>query len=1085
MRVFAAALAGLMLLLGCSPVLAQGDTGRVVITVTDAATGAPVGLARVLLDGPVITPEFTGADGKVIFEDVPSGIYRARVSKAGYQRVTSPDFEVLENRAVTIAVTLASVAGLKTLATVDVHSEATISSTSVTDSSAVRKLSDTLAQALGKLSGVAVDTNPGGAGDESQTISLEGHDPSQIALMLDGVPLNAPGTGGDLNQINTDLFSGGAVNFSPSAGSLGGGLNFRTLEPTQTWQGRLATSVGSFGKASTTISEQGSIGRLGVALVHSIRGSDSPLNGVQYLDASGFDYAHSGARLTGGELLKLRARVSESQTLSATSIDSNAYNDFLCTQFSGPLPCGFGPGNASYRHFSFQSLTDTALVGLVGVQASVFATQSYFDRDLLARFVNQMPAPFSSNTRTSTSGASLNAVLPAKDRHTLSVQATTTNARSDILSFSAGASAPSVSGTTAYSSLQLSDSIRSSPKLTLGERIGLSHSQGGGASLIGGASATWTPTQSDQFSASIDLGNSGATQIRATLLTDPAALRFDCAAGIALGDGPGDAPGPRNSTSLRATWQHRIRSGLLSANVYRQVQQGTPLELAVNGTALPPSYFPAGYFAIAQQIYQSPAGCNTSSPFDARNVYIQQLVANARRTYQGAQLTGGFQVGAGLVAEPYYDIQGATIESADPRLTNAFSYTIAGSQVPNVPLHRAGLVLDYKAPRSKIETLVDGNYVSGNNPQNLPAYTTVDAAISYGTAVASLTLAETNIFNKFGGNFASPSNAVPLPTVGGGEFLTIARPLTPRQYALTLTVKFGALTPGAQAGRPAGGRGGFFASLAPLPSSAPDHALDVAATRSTCTAADVTKAADVLAGIKSLAAAIEAAKTAAGYPDQAPADAPQVPGFAVAYHKTPASYALVFTPTAFGGVRGFAMCAALHAGTLEQAQALHLYVADAGPFNQFPLTYAPEAGLYVVRRTPQPNKEQFRLYRLPAAPPAQPFAVQSGGTCAPDDAPTAAQLLASLAAYVGSYDPSKPSQPEPAGWVVTPHPASGGKYWLELLTENLQTFPAVMHCGHIAAAAPAELKAAGIDGARPPALNFAPPFGLYLVRNPQ
>jgi hypothetical protein len=42
MRVLAAALACLILLLGRDPALAQSDTGRVIITVTDAVTKAPV-----------------------------------------------------------------------------------------------------------------------------------------------------------------------------------------------------------------------------------------------------------------------------------------------------------------------------------------------------------------------------------------------------------------------------------------------------------------------------------------------------------------------------------------------------------------------------------------------------------------------------------------------------------------------------------------------------------------------------------------------------------------------------------------------------------------------------------------------------------------------------------------------------------------------------------------------------------------------------------------------------------------------------------------------------------------------------------
>src|SRR5580698_11235126 len=61
------------------PACAQSDSGEITIAVTDAQTKQAVGLARVLLDGAVITSELTGTNGKVTFTDVPDGIYRCRV----------------------------------------------------------------------------------------------------------------------------------------------------------------------------------------------------------------------------------------------------------------------------------------------------------------------------------------------------------------------------------------------------------------------------------------------------------------------------------------------------------------------------------------------------------------------------------------------------------------------------------------------------------------------------------------------------------------------------------------------------------------------------------------------------------------------------------------------------------------------------------------------------------------------------------------------------------------------------------------------------------------------------------------------
>ena len=128
------------------PASAQSDAGEIRIAVTDAVTKAPVELARILLDGPVITTEFSGKNGQVRFIDVPDGIYRARVVKRGYTSVTSVEFEVLGGKLVSVAVALAPDSGtLHVIATVTSKSTATVSSTSISEDSAQRKLSDDLA----------------------------------------------------------------------------------------------------------------------------------------------------------------------------------------------------------------------------------------------------------------------------------------------------------------------------------------------------------------------------------------------------------------------------------------------------------------------------------------------------------------------------------------------------------------------------------------------------------------------------------------------------------------------------------------------------------------------------------------------------------------------------------------------------------------------------------------------------------------------------------------------------------------------------------------------------------------------------
>jgi Carboxypeptidase regulatory-like domain/TonB-dependent Receptor Plug Domain len=1084
----AAALATALVPFLCAPARAD-ETGQITITVTDTTTKAPLGLARVLLDGPVLTSELSGPDGKVSFVDVPVGIYRARVAKSGYDPVTSAQFEVLGAQVITVDIALAK-STLKTIGTVTVKSTATINSTTVSDSSAVRKLSDTLADALNKLSGVSLSTDPNGSSDATVTVSLEGHDPTQTSLSLDGVPLNAPGIAGDLRQINTDLFSSASVNFGASAGALGGGVSFRSLEPTLTWQGKLTQSFGSYGKSSTIISEQGSAGGLGIAFTHSIRGSVSPLDQQTYLDSSGLDYTHLGASESGGNLLKLRARLGSAQTLTATLVSTDNYDDLLCTRFTGPVPCGYGPGNTSIRHFSLASLGDTALAGLVTLQFTLFGTQSTGDRDLLGRFVAGNASPFGTQTVSQTRGASINANLPSRERHTYSIQATTSDTHVDVtpLAGSPGFFA-NANGRSDFTTLTFADKIKSSPQLTLGSRLGLSYSSQTSTSIIGGVSAAWSPNDNDSLTGSLDLGGSAASLARVQPLTDPASLRFDCNADVGYGSGPGDEPGAQNSLSARATWQHKFSAGQVTATFYHQLQNDVLLNTLINGTAFPPGYFPPGYVPAAQTIFQSAAGCATPAAFSQQNLYLTVPIAGTRRVYQGVQFSSGLRAGRSLVIEPFYNIQVVKELANDPRLINPFSVTIPGNQLPGVPLHRAGVTLDYKAPRSSIELLADAQYVSENNSQNLPGYVTTDAGVAINFTHGTLTIAGTNLLNKYGGVFATPQNAVPLPTLGGPPLPTVARPLAPRQYSFTYSVKFGNVPPGSNASLlaataatppPNRGGGGFFGSLPPFAKTPPadPFALDK---RPTCTTDNAAAATALLGQIKGYVAAVDASKIAGAYPQASPADAPAIAGLNVIYHPTSDSYALVLTATKFQTLRTFMSCAQVHIGSAADAQAQNLWVPPTSPFSRLPLVYAPAQGFYLVRQAQVAGQEQFRLFRLPTSAPSAPFAEITAPGCTAELRQAADPLLSVLSTYFAGYDPAKaPAQP-PAGWTVTPHVLAKG-YYAELQLDDISRLPAVLYCGHVSAASTAEMKALGLDGARPPSLNYAPSIGLYLLR---
>jgi len=1089
----------------CPAVRAQSDSGEIDIVVTDAATKQPLELARVLLDGPVMSSELTGKNGKVTFTDVPDGIYRARIVKRGYTSLTSAQFEVLDGRVVTVSFALAMEnGGLKVIGQVSAKASATISSSSIDQNSPQRRLSNDLADALNKLSGVTVSTSSDDS-DATQTISLEGHDPSQTQLTLDGIPLNAPGSTGNLAGLATDLFQGASVHMGPSLGGLGGSVNFNTLQPTLSWITQLQMSTGSYGRYNYSVAETGSAGKLGVAVQTVDRLYPSLVDGDLYLDASGLDYVHDGDSTISGNVMSLRYEFGDTNTVSGLFLNSNRNTNIVCLRYNGDpqttLPCGYGPNNTDASNVQLYSLSDTALLGATQLQASVFSLDSSGLLDELARYVNGVPSPTGYSNDTRSTGYVVNATLPAQQRHTISIQAygtasqfTTTPLIPQAAEYYNG------SQTTQYNVLQGTDTIHSSDKLTLFGSAGLSTATGNtGISELASVGGTWHPTTRDTYSASFALGGAAATQGRSQILSDPASLRFDCAGKVAFGNAPGQQPTNSSSNSLRVSYTHQLHGGNVSLTLYRQVQNGVLLPVYVDGYVLNQlGELPPYYLQQVAQIYNSPAGCNTppSTPFTAQQLYFTTPVSGVQRLYQGAELTGYATLG-NLVVQGYYNLTGAQAASTSYLFDNPWSITIPNQQLPNVPLQRAGIVLDYKAPNSMLEWLADAQHVGINNPNNLPPYTTFDAGVTAQLTRGTLTFAATNITNAYSGIFASPANAVPFITAGGDSIANIARPLMPRTYSVTYSARFGqgvtssqtatAFAPrgggryyggpggpeagGPGPGGPGGGRGGFQSLFSPLPQTPPADPFVVSA-NATCTAENHAKAAQLAAELKGYVAQIEAARTAAGYP--ATMASPALPDATVVYHGMGTTYALAITPKGTGVLRALAGCLALHIARADDVAQRKLYAPSSPLFFVPQLNFMPAVGLYFVARQPQAGQEMFRVYKLPATPPQDPFEVRASSSCTGQVRNLATQSLDELKRHFanGAAAPS---------FTIAAHTAKSGA-WYELDPGDVTVIPAMMMCGRIAATTTQELSQRGFDGKTIPSLNYAPSLGLYLIR---
>jgi len=873
-RVFAACLAAVLAAGAlCTVAFAQSseNTGIIQITVKGADTSTPLANARVFLLGPSVASALTTRSGIVKYTDVASGIYRVRVNKPGYRNSTSAAFELLGNKEVDVDVSLGQVAtalngstggatdvsGMQIIGRVTAR--VTVSTHDVDEDSAVRRISDSLIDALNTVAGVDV-TQTSNDPDSPQTISLHGHDESQTAVTLDGIPLSAPGSATNLRGINTDLFTGASASFGARAGALGGGVNFTTLQPTQTWQYRLNAADGSFDKYNWSVGVTGSLGKLGIAALTTKRGGNNPLTFQDYLDQSGLTYPHGGESTNAGDFIKLRYGLTDNTTLILTALENNQAIASLCTQFTGTLPCGIGPNNGSTSKYQFVYGTVQSLVGQVAVQATGYISSQNGLSNQVNRFIDEcvgalvpcpVSEPFATDTASLTRGIASQATI-SKDNHTITLNATTFAAHTSftpLVTFgSSNLVTSSLNGVSA-STYALQDSIKISNRVSIGPTLSLADTTGAGTSILAGFSGDWRPTDKDDVTASASLGSSQPAPQVVRSFSDPQSARVNCAGGTASISGPGDQATSQSAIDYQLGWTHQWKFGYLTTDAYRQTQAGQLVTASLPAMAggVPP------LVASAVQMYYA-AVCPTAA--SAANIYVSEPVNGTDRLYQGYDITARLAFGKDVTAIPSYSTNVSQYTAADPLFTGPGSTLVLNSQIFGRPLHKGNFTLDAFNPPSNLEFIANAQYVGVNNSQHLAPYVNVSFGVTHPLGIGMLTLFETNAFNTETALFSTINGAQPQPLAGGGFLLVAANPLPPRTIQVSYSINTGArkgagfararggsLRAAAQVAQanaspaPGGVRGGVgFGELHPVPPPPGTSPLAVATSRTECTA---------------------------------------------------------------------------------------------------------------------------------------------------------------------------------------------------------------------------------------------------------
>jgi hypothetical protein len=304
--------------LALSPVVAEAAGTTVTGRVLETSAGLPVAGATVELErgATLVATTKTAANGSFAFAGVVPGNYALAISASGYQPAIVPSLTIEDGeRSVELQTALVpAVSGLKQIAVVASTAGQSPASTATIN----YNLNPSILQdqnyyragdALGTVPFVTSSTSNSVGDDES--VQLRGFDPTESVALIDGHPVGPLGacpaavcpynSNGSVFDYQLAQFWG-MSNISVTLGSgavglygvptLGGSVNFETLNPTTTDQITLLQGYGDLNHLMTGLSATGTAGKLGFAGAYGVEGTDGELNGpmLQSSMLSGADF---------------------------------------------------------------------------------------------------------------------------------------------------------------------------------------------------------------------------------------------------------------------------------------------------------------------------------------------------------------------------------------------------------------------------------------------------------------------------------------------------------------------------------------------------------------------------------------------------------------------------------------------------------------------------------------------------------------------------------------------------------------------------------------------------------------------------
>ena len=283
MRVCAASLCAAFLFLSGGDAFAQSDGAVITGLVIDLKSALPVTGATVVVrqDATTVATTTTDNTGHYTVTGIAPGIYTVTIGGTGYSSQQNNSVVVASGTATAIsaALTRSSTENSTTnvIGRVTSNANALSAATTMTQQISMTDLTRVgqirVADQLGTLPAVNLSTSSS-VGDDT-SVNIRGFGSDETASLLDGHPVGPLGVGsGGFNFSLGPAFGLSSVNVTYGSGAqgifgsdtIGGAINFVTINPTATPQFLFQQQVGGFGILSTALSATGTVGKLGYAL---------------------------------------------------------------------------------------------------------------------------------------------------------------------------------------------------------------------------------------------------------------------------------------------------------------------------------------------------------------------------------------------------------------------------------------------------------------------------------------------------------------------------------------------------------------------------------------------------------------------------------------------------------------------------------------------------------------------------------------------------------------------------------------------------------------------------------------------------